>query len=546
MLALAASLATLPWLERGIAARLTAEAARRGLVLRIGHVRVGLRPLVQLSGVQIEKPGLLSASIETVDVGLRLSGSGLVGRARTALGRVVADGPARLHVEVEPTTWDLVASGGRVTGASLHAPSESLSVAWRHADDVRLELTALEAPLGRWVAIRRGGQPLLDPGVVTGTLRGVRSPSGTAFSADVAARGLRFPALSGDDGGFGAPTEARLRGEGTWDEARRALEVRRWSASIDGAALSGGLSLQDVGVDPRVDLALEVERVDFARLFRTSGLPRPSAAALEVGDVDDLGSAALSARVAGRVNDPASFSVTQRLEFTPPRRLPGALARLRGDFVHEVVLPDGRRKSIDVSPESPDFVALADVPPLFLRTLLIAEDAGFYGHRGIDLAELPAAILTDWARGRPARGASTITQQLAKNLFLSREKQIGRKLQELSLALLLESALGKQRILEIYLNVIEWGPELYGLRPAARHYFGVEPKDLTPRQAAFLVALIPGPIKYQSSIVGGAVLPGFRPLVDDLLVKLRSLDALDEEQYQAALAEELRIRTAEP
>jgi len=87
-----------------------------------------------------------------------------------------------------------------------------------------------------------------------------------------------------------------------------------------------------------------------------------------------------------------------------------------------------------------------------------------------------------------ARGASTITQQLAKNLFLSRDKQLGRKLQELAITFLLESALGKDRILEIYLNIIEWGPDLRGLRPAARRYFGREARELTPAEMAFLVA----------------------------------------------------------
>jgi len=181
------------------------------------------------------------------------------------------------------------------------------------------------------------------------------------------------------------------------------------------------------------------------------------------------------------------------------------------------------------------------VPPLLLQTLLLGEDAGFFGHGGIDLSELPSAILTNWSRGENARGASTITQQLAKNLFLSREKRLGRKLQEVALALLLESALGKERILEIYLNVIEWGPGLYGLRPAARQYFGKEPDELAPAQMALLVALIPGPVKYQRSLARGTPSPGFRPLVDRLLAKLRSVDALSEEQYYAALADDLQV-----
>ena len=176
-----------------------------------------------------------------------------------------------------------------------------------------------------------------------------------------------------------------------------------------------------------------------------------------------------------------------------------------------------------------------------MRTLLLSEDTGFYGHRGIDLRELPAALLTNWSRGGAARGASTITQQLAKNLFLSRDKQLGRKLQELAITFLLESALGKDRILEIYLNIIEWGPDLRGLRPAARRYFGREPGALTPAEMAFLVAIIPGPIKYQSSFAHGTPGPGLRSLIDELLAKLKSVDAIGEEEYRRALDEPIVV-----
>jgi membrane peptidoglycan carboxypeptidase len=247
----------------------------------------------------------------------------------------------------------------------------------------------------------------------------------------------------------------------------------------------------------------------------------------------------------GRLAEPASLVVNQRLDFTPPRRPLPELQKLRADFRHDVTLSGGGQKTIVVSANSPDFVAMADVPPLFVKTLLLGEDSNFYGHRGIDLSEVAAALVANWSRGGPSRGASTITQQLAKNLFLSRDRHLGRKLQELSLALLLETTLGKERILEIYLNVIEWGPGLYGLRPAARHYFAKEPAALSPAQMAFLVSLIPGPVKYQRSIAGGRPSPGFRPLADNLLAKLRSVDAITEEEYQTALAEDLVLSTAE-
>jgi membrane peptidoglycan carboxypeptidase len=90
--------------------------------------------------------------------------------------------------------------------------------------------------------------------------------------------------------------------------------------------------------------------------------------------------------------------------------------------------------------------------------------------------------------------------------------------------------------------VIEWGPGLYGLRPAARHYFAKEPRALTPKEMAFLVVLIPAPIRYQRSFVEGALSPGLEPLVASLLAKLRSVEALSEEEYVAALAETLVFR----
>ena len=252
-----------------------------------------------------------------------------------------------------------------------------------------------------------------------------------------------------------------------------------------------------------------------------------------------FGSAPLSASVTGRLGDASSFSVKQA-------RLRASGAKARADrapaprFVHGSRSREASASSSTCRPFA-GLHRLSDVPPLLVHTLLLGEDANFFGHQGIDLSELPSAILTNWSRGTSARGASTITQQLAKNLFLSGEKHLGRKLQELALSLLLESTLTKERMLEIYLNVIEWGPGVYGLRPAARVYFHKEPAELSPAQMALLVALVPGPVKYQRSLAAGTPSPGFRPLVDRLLAKLRSVDALTDEQYEAALADDLRV-----
>ena len=384
---------------------------------------------------------------------------------------------------------------------------------------------------------------------------GIAGPSGQHRCApfphhiSMGARGTRLEALADnadDQPQLGDPTDVTIRFDGAWRRIEGTIEIPEIHATVAGAALSGSITLRDLDTDPVVDLALGMQHLDFAQLLGASGLAVPESLGMAPGAGRDLGSATIDVRVRGRLADPASLSVSQKIDFRPPREMPPAVARLRGDFIFRSEDGPGPHRPIDVSLASPDFIALRDVPPLFVRTLLLAEDTGFYGHRGIDLRELPAALLTNWSRGGAARGASTITQQLAKNLFLSRDKQLGRKLQELAITFLLESALGKDRILEIYLNIIEWGPDLRGLRPAARRYFGREPRELTPAEMAFLVAIIPGPIKYQSSFAHGTPGPGLRSLIDELLAKLRSVDAIGEEEYRQALDEPIVVAGGRP
>jgi monofunctional glycosyltransferase len=127
------------------------------------------------------------------------------------------------------------------------------------------------------------------------------------------------------------------------------------------------------------------------------------------------------------------------------------------------------------------------------RAVLVAEDAAFWSHDGLDYDELRKAIELDWQKGEMVRGASTITQQLAKNLYLSPSKNPLRKIRELIIARRLEVELKKARILEIYLNVIEWGDGIYGAEAAARTYFGTSASSLGPSEAALLAGAIINP-----------------------------------------------------
>jgi monofunctional biosynthetic peptidoglycan transglycosylase len=138
-------------------------------------------------------------------------------------------------------------------------------------------------------------------------------------------------------------------------------------------------------------------------------------------------------------------------------------------------------------------VPYSRISPHLKRAVLVAEDSAFWDHEGVDFQQIRASIQVSWERGEPIRGASTITQQLAKNLYLSPSRDPLRKLRELVITRRLEAELTKTRIFEIYLNVIEWGDGIWGAEAAARTYFGVPAAALNAEQAALLAGAIINP-----------------------------------------------------
>ncbi|MCU0951917.1 MAG: monofunctional biosynthetic peptidoglycan transglycosylase [Burkholderiaceae bacterium] len=130
------------------------------------------------------------------------------------------------------------------------------------------------------------------------------------------------------------------------------------------------------------------------------------------------------------------------------------------------------------------------------RAVVTSEDARFVDHEGVDWDAIQKAYEENMKRGRPAKGGSTISQQLAKNLFLSSEKSYVRKAQELVITTMLEWMWDKRRILEVYLNVVEWGEGVFGAEAAARHYYGIGAHQLGPEQSARLAAFLPSPKRY--------------------------------------------------
>jgi len=191
-----------------------------------------------------------------------------------------------------------------------------------------------------------------------------------------------------------------------------------------------------------------------------------------------------------------------------------------------------------VGPKNPYWTRSAAIPPEMKWAVILAEDSRFYKHEGIDVKAIKNAIKYDLEKKSFARGASTITQQVAKNLFLSREKTLSRKAKEIVLARRMDEQLTKGRILELYLNVVELGPMVYGIGHGARYYFGKPASSLTPRECAFLAAMLPGPrVAYNP----------YRNLdrvvhrSDEILRLLRRKGILTEGEYRLALSQQPNV-----
>ena len=194
----------------------------------------------------------------------------------------------------------------------------------------------------------------------------------------------------------------------------------------------------------------------------------------------------------------------------------------------------GDYQPFQVGPANRYWTPSASIPAEMKWAVILAEDAGFYKHDGIDVKAIKNAIKYDLEKKSLARGASTITQQVAKNLYLSREKTLTRKVKELYLAKRMEQELSKGRIIELYLNVIELGPMVYGIGHGSRYYFGKSPAALTPRECAFLAAMLPGPrVAYNPYKNLNRVLQRSNMILRLLVNK----GVLSQAEYQTALAE---------
>lgn len=177
------------------------------------------------------------------------------------------------------------------------------------------------------------------------------------------------------------------------------------------------------------------------------------------------------------------------------------LEKIKGSFTHTVYEYGKPVRTFTVGPANSFYSPINQISPYLRNAILTAEDAGFYSHSGFHEEAFRQAIIKNLEEGEFARGGSTISMQLVKNVFLTRKKTVARKVEEAIIVWLIENLdlVSKNRMFEVYLNIIEWGPDVYGAKDASRFYFGKQPSELNLAEAIFLTSIIPSPKRYRSS-----------------------------------------------
>jgi hypothetical protein len=320
------------------------------------------------------------------------------------------------------------------------------------------------------------------------------------------------------------------------------LEIDSWRWSVNGVSGVGSCKVLSLGDAPEIRLVLQLVEVPFASLL--DALPvhvLPDEWGLFPGGTLDL-----TVRLNGPLNDRSAWDVGWKGDWSRvsvrAAGVGGAIADLRGSFSYSVPSPDGGVWHRVMGPEDPHFIGLGLVNPHILGAVVVSEDASFYKHKGFDERELREAILENIREPGSGRGGSTITQQVAKNLFLSGERSLPRKLQEAVLAHSIESTLDKSRILEIYLNLAQFGPGIHGIRDAAHHYFGTSTRQLNTLECIFLATMLPSPERYHDYYhPQGTVSVKWDEHMREVLYRMRSQGYITDHEYGVAQYQTLRF-----
>jgi hypothetical protein len=310
--------------------------------------------------------------------------------------------------------------------------------------------------------------------------------------------------------------QVRVQGSGSLIRGERAVQAH-WSGGVPLASCQAFLDSTPRGLLPLLTgLRMSGTFAVQAKLDYDSERPNETRVALNVA------------------NDCHIDQVTPELS---PRRFESYWRR-------EVRGLDKQPLEVESGPGSPDWVPYEAISPFMETAIVVCEDGHFPYHHGFDFEAIQNSIRDNLNQGRFARGASTVSMQLAKNLYLGKEKTLSRKLQEAVLTQLLEQELSKRELIELYMNVIEYGPGIYGIGPAARYYFAKRPSDLSLGQALYIASILPNP-EHQHFDPDGKVSAGWTRYLQRLMHIAKKIDRITPEQLEQGLAEQVAFRVAD-
>ncbi len=505
------------------------------------------------------------------DVHASLAGLGLAG-GRISVGRDADAASRAVSGERETKGISLRVAVAEASGALVdpERPDRRLAV-----DDVSVELSA-----GRDLAVRAsGGLPATDArwGL------DARWPEDGNPTLE-----MEVPDISLGSVGEMLWSSEHVRWEGSSADGSAAFEVKRGGEEISarGQVAISGLSVEHErlaevelsDLDFHADFKLSLDRKGSLLSLERLQLSRGHARAVLRGDVRldrlafDLrlnvpptacrqlvgalpeplrervtgvqaeGLLALNLHLAIDEDDPGETaleaSVDNRCRITDYGPLPSP-DHFRRPFRYTAYTADGEPLSLTSGPGTDRWTPLSAISPYVIEAVLTTEDGKFRRHRGVTIPEVRRAIELNLRQGELSHGASTITMQLAKNLFLTRERTVARKLQELMLTWYLESGFTKEELLELYLNVIEFGPLIYGIREAADHYFGRLPRELNLMESVFLIKLLPSPVSRHGAYVRDDISQRKMNVLHRVMRTMHQRGRITEEELSRGLEQEL-------
>ncbi len=464
----------------------------------------------------------------------RVAVSGVQIESRTSGGRVERIRDFELSVTGGGNGWYRVAVGGETSNKGTLKVDLSVMPSEARADgSIRLRRISLAL-----IAPFAPGLPLYDAEV--GTLS-AELELGASSAEQINIEGslrLRELALASERI---APEPVEninldVRGKGVWHPGDRLLQIESGKVRM---------GKTQVLIEGELERTPEHYRVDLtARLPPTScnevigAIPEDVLGSLARFEWSGNWSALTQVSLDSRDLEATELSIRVRnlCQFeSTPRWV--RVERFQEPFRHRVVEPDETVFEMRTGPGTAYWVAFADISPFMPPAVISHEDGAFYDHGGFAPWAIRDALVRNLQEGRYVVGASTISMQLAKNLYLQRQKTIARKVQEVILTWWLENALDKDEILELYFNVIEYGPGVYGLRHAAAYYFGREPIELSPAESAFLACMLPSPKTYHVSYERGALTRSMKNRMRRLLEHMAKRERIGPEALAYGLAE---------